>query len=113
MKCSNRCITQLGVVGGVKECRLESGHDGKHECSINEHVSLVWSWELSPKGVPRCASSITINWTLPLAEEFKRVYVKAIKTNGSKDTFLFLEQEFVVGYAKYFLEYLKTTFSAL
>lgn len=52
-----------------------------------------------------------ITWTQPMLERFKRTYDAAVETRFSyNDTFEFDGHTFVVGYAKYLIEYLESRF---
>lgn len=46
----------------------------------------------------------TILWTKPMLERFRKAYQKAVA--DQVDTFMFDGNEFVVGYAKYLIQYL-------
>ena len=46
-----------------------------------------------------------ITFDKELLEEFKIAYNKALKQ--SQDTFVFYDNEFVIGYAKYLIQYLE------
>lgn len=48
----------------------------------------------------------TINWTAPMLKRFKAAYSKVEKTHKRTDTFSFEGNLFVLGYAKYLIEYL-------
>jgi hypothetical protein len=50
-----------------------------------------------------------ISWTPERLQRFKKAYAKAVEANV--ETFKFDEKEFVVGYAKYLIEYLDNHFS--
>lgn len=50
-----------------------------------------------------------INWTPDTLARFKRAYAKALKDDVP--TFTFEGNEFVVGYAKYLIEYLEGKFN--
>jgi hypothetical protein len=45
-----------------------------------------------------------INWNKPMLERFRKAYQKAVAEKV--DTFMFDGNEFVVGYAKYLIQYL-------
>lgn len=47
-----------------------------------------------------------ISWDRPMLERLKKAYDVARVT--AKDTFMFEGNEFVIGYAKYLIEYLET-----
>lgn len=54
---------------------------------------------------------VIINWTVPMLRRFKEEYAK--QQAGGKDkhaTFKFDGHEFVMGYAKYLIEYLELRF---
>lgn len=51
-----------------------------------------------------------ISWTKPMLERFRKAYQKAVADNA--DTFMFDGNEFVVGYAKYLIQYLDNQFGA-
>jgi hypothetical protein len=48
----------------------------------------------------------TINWDRPMLERFKLAYAQHENKHG--DTFMFEGHEFVIGYAKYLIEFLET-----
>jgi len=50
-----------------------------------------------------------ISWTAPMLARFKRAYSKAL--NAKAGSFTFDGNEFVVGYAKYLIEYLEGRFA--
>ena len=50
-----------------------------------------------------------INWTQPMLERFKTAY-RAAAPQGKDATFMFDDNEFVVGYAKYLIEHLDSQF---
>jgi hypothetical protein len=49
--------------------------------------------------------TITVSWTKVKFRKFKRAYQKAVRDNES--LFLFDGNEFVVGYAKYLIQYVE------
>ncbi len=51
-----------------------------------------------------CAEQPLIRWTRPMLERLKVAHQAAVSTNA--DTFVFDGHEFVVGYARYLIEYL-------
>ena len=51
-----------------------------------------------------CAEQPLIRWTRPMLERFKVAHQAAVSMKA--DTFVFDGYEFVVGYAKYLIEYL-------
>jgi len=51
-------------------------------------------------------AEIVVAWTLPMLKRFKVAYQEAAAAKA--DTFMFDGNEFVVGYAKYLIEYLET-----
>ena len=52
-----------------------------------------------------------IRWTKPMLERFKVAHKTAVNTKA--DTFVFDGNEFVVGYAKYLIEYLDAQLPSL
>lgn len=50
-----------------------------------------------------------INWNRPMLKRFKKAFETAeqIQKSGGSDTFIFNGNEFVVGYAKYLIQYLE------
>jgi len=53
---------------------------------------------------------INIAWTHPMLERFKAAYAQACLNKDRTDTFYFDGHEFVIGYAKYLIEYLEGEF---
>jgi len=49
-----------------------------------------------------------IVWTPEMGRRFKADYAKACLTKTKYDTFVFDGNEFVLGYAKYLIQYLET-----
>ena len=54
------------------------------------------------------ADQIFLLWTRPMLERFKVAHRAAVNTQA--ETFIFDGHEFVVGYAKYLIEYLNLMF---
>ena len=54
-----------------------------------------------------------INFTPEMAKRLKRAYQEACKTKTKDDTFWFDGNEFVLGYAKYLIEYLEMQWGSL
>lgn len=54
-----------------------------------------------------------IKWTPAMAKRLKVAYAEACKTKTKDDTFVFDGNEFVLGYAKYLIEFLETKFGPL
>jgi hypothetical protein len=50
----------------------------------------------------------TVNFDYAMLQRFKRAFKKA--TKESKEVFIFEGNEFVIGYAKYLIEYLEEQF---
>lgn len=50
----------------------------------------------------------TILWDAPKLKRLKAAYAEAFKTKTGNDTFMFDNHEFVLGYAKYLIEYLES-----
>jgi hypothetical protein len=61
-----------------------------------------------PKG-----KTITIGWTKPMASRFKVAYLNAALTLGPQDVFVFEDNEFLVSYAMYLVDYLEQLFGDL
>jgi hypothetical protein len=49
-------------------------------------------------------SSVMVSWTRPLLEKFRVEYEAAIR--AEKDTFLFNDHGYTVGYARYLIQFL-------
>lgn len=54
-----------------------------------------------------------ITWTPAMAKRLKTAYAEACKTKTKDETFMFDGHEFVLGYAKYLIEYLEMQFGEL
>ena len=54
-----------------------------------------------------------LNFTPESAKRLKAAYTEACKTLGRDDTFMWEGNEFLVGYAKYLVEYLEMQFGEL
>lgn len=54
-----------------------------------------------------------ITFTPEMAKRLKQAYIKACETKTKDDTFIFDGNEFLLGYAKYLIEYLEMQFGPL
>ena len=55
---------------------------------------------------PKKEPQRSINWTRPMMDRFRRAYLKA--TADRVETFVFEDNEFLVAYARYLIQYLET-----
>jgi len=54
-----------------------------------------------------------LNFTPVMAKQFKAAYLEACKTKTKDECFIWDGNEFVLGYAKYLVEYLEMQFGEL
>lgn len=55
--------------------------------------------------------SASVKWDRPMLARFKRTYTQVVNHPKKPDTFTFEGHEYVVGYAKYLIQYLEGQFN--
>jgi len=73
--------------------------------------NLRFNWPFKP--AEPAPKRTMLNFTPESAKRLKAAYTEACKTLGRDDTFMWEGNEFLVGYAKYLVEYLEMQFGEL
>ena len=83
----------------------------QHEFPLNSKGIPATAPSENPVEATMCGDRPVICWTKPMLERFKVAHKTAV--NIKADTFVFDGNEFVVGYAKYLIEYLDAQLPSL